>query len=495
LVAGTDGVVNAAITSASQADSFRVERTKAGTTVTLNTGAGNDVTLVGGLVQTLDQVQGRVVVNGGGGDTLHLFDRNSIQNSASYVLDATSFTTQTIAVSYSGIKDLVIDGSAGVVNQTRDYAVRGLGATGTTTLNVRGLINRINIGSPAGTLDGFTPDASLLLRRTGRLNVNGPNSINRIVLNDSQNAGTGTSYTLDPNAVTRSVAGRLPVFFSSQVVITHTSAFGSSVEVDMAKGGAAIRDNGPTAFTTVLAGAGIDTLTGPNLATTWGLTALNRGTLPNLEFRGVENLVGGDQNDTFAFADGAGVSGRIDGGAGNNTLNYSRFTTDIAANLVLGQATGAGGGVANISNVTGGQANDVLVGDASDNILVGGPGRNILIGGQGADTLNATSGGLGEDILIGGPTAFDGSAAALALIKAEWVRPDTLTSTYKTRVDHLINGGGLNGTVRLNATTAQADGARDAVSTSARNLLDFLIIDDQDVLSQPLKTGEQVIHV
>src|SRR5262245_54662984 len=110
-----------------------------------------------------------------------------------------------------------------------------------------------------------------------------------------------------------------------------------------------------------------------------------------------------------------------------------------------------------MNNLTGGRGNDILVGDALDNVLIGGPGRNILIGGLGSDTLNASTGGLGEDILIGGRTAFDSNPSALKLIKAEWSRPDTLTSTYKTRVDHLMNGGGLNGTIRLNTTTVFAD--------------------------------------
>jgi Ca2+-binding RTX toxin-like protein len=127
--------------------------------------------------------------------------------------------------------------------------------------------------------------------------------------------------------------------------------------------------------------------------------------------------------------------------------------------------------------------------------LIGGPGRNILIGGDGNDTLNASTGGLGEDVLIGGRTSFDRTPSALNLIKAEWIRPDTLVSTYKTRVDHLMSGGGLNGVIRLNPTTVFADGARDLVSTSATQGLDFLFLDSQDVLSRPLKSGEQAVNV
>jgi Ca2+-binding RTX toxin-like protein len=285
------------------------------------------------------------------------------------------------------------------------------------------------------------------------------------------------------------------VLLSSEVTISYTNGFGSSVELDTAKAGATIQDNGSNDFVNVVAGSGADTLIGPNVSTIWGVTGVNQGTLPNLAFRGVANLVGGTDNDTFAFSDGARVTGRIDGGTGNNALDFARYTTDVTANLSLGKSTGAGGGIVHINDVTGGQANDILVGDDSDNVLIGGPGRNILIAGQGSDTLNASSGGLGEDILIGGQTTFDGSTSALNLIKAEWTRPDTLLSNYKTRVDHLMNGGGLNGLIRLNATTVFADGSRDLVNTSATAGLDLLGLDNNDLLSRRLKPSEQVIRV
>jgi hypothetical protein len=94
------------------------------------------------------------------------------------------------------------------------------------------------------------------------------------------------------------------------------------------------------------------------------------------------------------------------------------------------------------------------VGGAGTDRLIGGQGRDILIGGSGLSTLNAGSGG---DILIGGTTSYDGNAAALAAILAEWSRTDI---DYATRIAHLTgsSSGGLNGTFFLNASTVQADG-------------------------------------
>src|SRR5262249_3767334 len=75
------------------------------------------------------------------------------------------------------------------------------------------------------------------------------------------------------------------------------------------------------------------------------------------------------------------------------------------------------------------------------------------------------------DLLIAGTTDYDVPTAAnlmaLDAIRAEWVRTDltgTSLQVYQQKVSHLMNGGGLNGTYRLNATTAHDDGVRDVLS-------------------------------
>jgi Ca2+-binding RTX toxin-like protein len=135
-------------------------------------------------------------------------------------------------------------------------------------------------------------------------------------------------------------------------------------------------------------GAGNDTLIGPDADTTWNIQGTNVGLVAGLNFSGFENLTGGIGADTFVFFDGAGISGKIDGGIGGgvNTLDYSRYTTDVDADLGAGTSTGTGG-VSNIQNVTGGSGSDMLAGDEADNILVGGAGEDTLSGGSGQDNL------------------------------------------------------------------------------------------------------------
>jgi Ca2+-binding RTX toxin-like protein len=129
-----------------------------------------------------------------------------------------------------------------------------------------------------------------------------------------------------------------------------------------------------------------------------------------------------------------------------------------------------------LENVTGGDGNDVLVGDAAanelsggngddvllgaggDDVLSGGTGRDLLVGGSGRDTLSGN--GL-EDILVGARIIYlDEATGALDLtafsaIMAEWTRTDLDTNE---RITHLEGTpGGLNGPYSLNAATVIND--------------------------------------
>jgi Ca2+-binding RTX toxin-like protein len=84
--------------------------------------------------------------------------------------------------------------------------------------------------------------------------------------------------------------------------------------------------------------------------------------------------------------------------------------------------------------VTGGQGNDILVGDNNPSVFIETAGRNLIIGGGGKDTL---TGGSGGDILIGGRTAYDTNVAALDALLATWSRTDL---SYNARVAALQSG-------------------------------------------------------
>jgi Ca2+-binding RTX toxin-like protein len=165
----------------------------------------------------------------------------------------------------------------------------------------------------------------------------------------------------------------------------------------------------------------------------------------------------------------------------------------LTVNLKTNTATGTGG-VFNVRNVTGGFITNIIVGDGNNNVLKGGEGRSIIISGGGNSTLQA---GSGETILIGGHYLFDTDSNALAHLMAEWSRTDLGTATdptgYQARVQHLENGGGLNDPFLLNASTVVADAGTQTLTTGFG--LDFLIVDAADVLTNPLRKGEQKLVV
>jgi Ca2+-binding RTX toxin-like protein len=232
----------------------------------------------------------------------------------------------------------------------------------------------------------------------------------------------------------------------------------------------------------LIGSSGSDKLIGANVANTWLVTDNNLSKIGTFSFQGIENLVGGSGPDEFRFTRGKGVSGTIDGGAGSDLLNYSDYVTAVSVVLAdsgLGTATHTGG-VTGIENVTGGAASDTLIGNAGNNVLNGGSagndilvggagndaliagaGRSLLIGGLGADTL---LGGGADDILIGGTTDYDTNTSALLALMSEWQRTD---ADYTTRISHLRNGGGNNGTFKLNSTTVHDDATADVLTGGA----------------------------
>jgi Ca2+-binding RTX toxin-like protein len=65
----------------------------------------------------------------------------------------------------------------------------------------------------------------------------------------------------------------------------------------------------------------------------------------------------------------------------------------------------------------------------------------------------------GDDILIGGYTTYDSSPAALDAIMREWTRSDLdalgSLASYNARIEHLMNGNGLNGAYVLESASGQ----------------------------------------
>ena len=103
-------------------------------------------------------------------------------------------------------------------------------------------------------------------------------------------------------------------------------------------------------------GAGSNTVEGPDSVNPWEIVGIDGGVVggPNaFRFASVRNLKGGRLADTFAFDDGASLTGRVDGGLGVNALDYSLYTAPVVVDLPAGRATGVAGGVTNIATAIG----------------------------------------------------------------------------------------------------------------------------------------------
>ena len=239
-----------------------------------------------------------------------------------------------------------VAGTEASIGSGFDNIDRIIGSAGVDTLRGANIANTWTItGTNAGTLDGVTR----LLTFDSIENITGGNASDQFIfetdtrITGAIDGGAGAN-TLDLSALAT----------PRNIVLT---ALGNSVGfagLDAAMGG----------FTNIsnLIGTGVDTLTGAGVDTIWNLIGTNAGNLNNsLAFAGFGTLNGGAANDTFIFADGANITGKINGGGGVNALDYSAYTTSVTVDLIQGTATGTNG-VANIQKVTGGHGDDMLIG-------------------------------------------------------------------------------------------------------------------------------------
>jgi Ca2+-binding RTX toxin-like protein len=302
-------------------------------------------------------------------------------------------------------------------------------------------------------------------------------------------ADTPRTVTLGSNFMTFSgVTG--PIIYLGGV--GSVDIFGSNSDTFVEQTGSS------TAPVTVHGAPGGSTLVSSFGNNDWLITGINAGTLHNVSFVNVQNLRGGplSARDTFHFNDKMFVSGSIVGAGKPGylaTLDYSQYTVPLTVDLKLNVAIVGfiKTAVANINQVFGGQANNILVGD-SDNLLRGGAGRDILISGGGTSTLQA---GAGEAVMIGAHCVFETNLVALNKLMAEWSHTYVANPIldYRIRVNHLMNGGGLNDPFRLNQSTVFPQPGVTTLITGGG--LDFLFTDPGDILAKPLRPFELNVFV
>jgi hypothetical protein len=384
-------------------DVIRVEATAAGIPVSIDGGDGNDVIDIG--IGALDTIQGPVnVVGGGGTDTMTVDDSVGTNYTGGYTLDATRVGRAISPIGYAGVEDVRLYGDSA----SNTYAIIGVPSNTRAAVYAGSADDIFNVGG--GTLNGLQ----------GPVTVSGGGGSNTLNIDDSASpappAGRYT-YLVSAMGVHRLWAAGITYSDMGQVLLKGSDSASNYI------------------------------ITGPATDAPVSITA-------------------GAGDDVFAFMGAARLGGRIDGGGGNNTLDYSNYGQGVTVDLSAGTATGVAGGIAHIQNVMGSRYDDTLIGDAASNILVGnggddtiqgGGGRDLIIGGAGRDTL---VGGSDDDLIIAGSTAYDNNLAALDAILAEWRSGDD----YSTRVARIGAGVG-SGHYRLVLNqTVFDDHAADAIT-------------------------------
>lgn len=142
-----------------------------------------------------------------------------------------------------------------------------------------------------------------------------------------------------------------------------------------------------------------------------------------------DTAVGGQFNDRFFMQVDRFVD-KVDGGKGEDTIDYSNSGYQLNIDLSSGAVTASLNGgwqtvtqVTNIEDVVGSKFDDTITGSAGDNRLDGGGGNDTIHAGDGNDTL---IGGTGTNVLDGG----NGTDTA-----------DYSSSTYSV-IANLATGGG-----------------------------------------------------
>src|SRR5262249_5945948 len=180
----------------------------------------------------------------------------------------------------------------------------------TTTLNGGDGNDQFTFGDANGTMDGIR----------GPLALNGQAGSNTVVFYDLLSAA-GHTYSFAGDTLIRD--GMAPVRHSGMVQLVHYTGTGDDrVEWGMSAQFPVLRWADQ---------AGTDTLVGPDAVNVWQLIAGTSELYANgnlaVTFNGADNLIGGAGADTFVIADGVAAGGFVDGGGGNNLLDYSAWTT------------------------------------------------------------------------------------------------------------------------------------------------------------------------
>jgi Ca2+-binding RTX toxin-like protein len=302
------------------------------------------------------------------------------------------------------------------------------GGPGNDTINAKGGADQvfgeagndtIDPGDGADTVFGGA-DNDLVIASPGNDTLNGDDGV------DNLNGGDGRDI-LDGGWGADSMSGGngladLVTYGSSNFGATRVENLTVTVDDQPNDGEAGEQDNVRLDVEQVQGGAGNDAIAGSNDAETLsgggGNDLLQGG-------GGDDTLTGEAENDTLeggagddALDGGGGLAFNapdtdvLSGGLGSDSASYFRTApVSVSLNNVAddGEAGENDNVKSDVEDVSGGTANDTLVGNGSANDFFGNAGADRIVGSGGSDELNGgrgndnLNGGPGRDTLLGGP--------------------------------------------------------------------------------------------
>jgi serralysin len=256
---------------------------------------------------------------------------------------------------------------------------------------------------------------------------------------------------------------------------------------------------------------------------------------------GEDHLVGTSGNNLFMMTADNFVTDTIDGGLGNDTVDYSRSQVGVNITLTdpVGSNTPSGGSVTadfpmelfdpathsyltiehhqlaatltSIENANGSNFNDTLNGNSGSNVLFGGAGNDTINGNGGNDVI---IGGAGRDVLTGGSGndsfvfshASDSPAGARADLDVitDFVRGHDkidLSGLVGETTNHapltFIAGGGFTGVAGQVSSVFDGQGFLVSADLNGDKQADFQIQVDSTTLLEmhkPLQASDFVFH-
>lgn len=356
---------------------------------TLNGGSGNDV---------LEGMGGADLLNGDAGNDTASYDRAISSVSASLTTGLAGFisTGDAAGDTYNSIEN--VTGS--------NYNDTLIGNSGNNT---------INGGGGADVLEGMA-GADNLIGGSGNNTASYEHSIDH-------GAGLGITASLTtPSSNTGEAAGDTYTQIQNLSGSDFNDTLAGDIGNNILSGGTGDDTlQGMFGADTLVGDIGTDTATYVDSASavtaslttdfTAGATVLLSGDAFGDTYDSIENLTGSVYADTLIGSSTVntisggigddileGMSGAdiLDGGIGSNTATYAHSTTAVLASLTAPNSNSGndaiGDSYVNISNLTGSDFNDTLIGDTTVNTLTGGLGNDTLEGGSGADILNGSGG-------------------------------------------------------------------------------------------------------